>query len=197
MFPLSGGSNLCYTMYMMNETLMTTDRPEILGALESAVNKVDCSYADPYEINRNLLGTALVDRQDHWCSVYIAETDDVLSGGKRYGDGNLNKIRCDVFKVVYWGEHPAESFVEEAIAEGGIDEEVDEIPQNMWEQGEQLLMEVIEDEVTERLGMEVDVLSAESEPYCSMGGRVVYVRSRNRYSVDLTRRQPIARVIAA
>jgi hypothetical protein len=186
-----------YTIFMMNETLMMTDRPEILDALERTVSKVNCPFADPYEINRNLLRTALIDREDRGCSVYIAETDDVLSGGNRYCDGDLNKIRCDLFKVVYWGEHPAECFFEEAIADGELGEEIDEIPEDMWEQGEQCLHDLVEVEVTERLGMNVEVVSSESKLHSPYGGWVVLVRSSNRYSVDLTRRDAIARVIAS
>ena len=175
---------------MRNETTMTADRPEILTALEGVAKRAGSNLESP----ARLLDIPLIERDNNgFCTVSINETEDVgFSDGCFIGD--LTKIRCDEFKVIYWADHPAECMFEEAIEDGEIDEDTEEIPDNMWEEGETILQDLIEEELFDRLGLDVTI-NMPSELYSPYGGYVVYVRTKDRYSIDLTR--AIARVIGA
>lgn len=170
---------------------MTADRPEILTALEGVAKRAGRNLESP----ARLLDIPLIERDNFgFCTVYINDTEDV-----NYSDncfiGVLTKVRCDEFKVVYWADHPADGLFEVAIQDGEIDEDSEDIPDNMWEEGETILQDIIEEELLERLGLDVTI-NMPSKLYSQYGGRVVYVRTKDRYSIDLTR-DPVARVIGS
>lgn len=91
------------------------------------------------------------------------------------GWGTVTKARIHELDVVFWNEHPAYSLAEENGEE--------EVSEETWEEGEECIRNFTEEYLEEALGVEVRVISKESEAYDPMGGRYVKVALKNPVSV--------------
>jgi hypothetical protein len=174
---------------------MATNQPAILGALERVVDKAKC---DPDVFTHTtILRTPLIEREgNYFCSAYIKDYSDV--NYRLHYEDNLSKVRCDTFEVVFWGDHPLEGLLENAILEGELSEEEaeDDCPQSYIDLAEECLNDVVTEELYERLGIDAEVISEESQSYHPMGGWSVIVKSKDLYSVDC-QLSAKARVVAA
>ncbi len=168
---------------MDKTSLMTTNSPAILNALERVIDKAKC--APTVFTHRAILETPLIEREDNYmCSAYVEDYSDI--NYRLHYEDNLSKVRCDTFKVVFWGDHPLEGLLEIAVSEGELSEEEaeEDCPQSYIDLAEECLNDVITEELYERLGVDAEVISKESQSYCPMGGWSVIVKSKDLYSVD-------------
>lgn len=108
------------------------------------------------------------------------------------------KIRITDVDVVYWGDHPLETLVEDAIEEGELDEDYKEgdIPEELVNQADGCLLDFIEDGFEELTGVRGEVITKPVSFGC-YGGWVATVRLPQTVSVTDTKGGVKARLVAA
>jgi hypothetical protein len=174
---------------------MTTNQPAILSALERVIDRA--KHAPRVFTSNAITETPLIEREgNYFCSAYIYDYSEV--NPNPVYDETVTKVRCDTFKVVYWADHPLGEILESAIEDGELSEEDAEAdcPQSYIDMAEDHLSDFILDEIYERLDIDAEVISKESQSYCPMGGWSVIVKSKDLYSVDC-QLSAKARVVAA
>lgn len=160
-----------------------TKQPAILSALERVIDQAKCAPKVFTEVA--IAKTPLIEREgNYFCSAYINDYSEV--NASIAWENVLTKVRCDTFEVVYWGEHPLDSIIEDAILEGELSEEdaEDDCPQSYINLAEECINDTVTEELYERLGIDVEVISKKVQSYSSRGGWSVIVKSKDLYSVD-------------